>query len=128
MKAVKAMNYALSAGESHALREKALELAGDDHVTARLLLEMIVETNRTTLATLRDSFESACWDSVASAAHRIAGSARMLECDELIAWLTQLEAAMRERDITRAAALLPRVVNALGELDVSIETALRNVG
>ncbi|EIF35531.1 Hpt domain-containing protein [Burkholderia sp. Ch1-1] len=128
MKAVGAMNQARPFGDPHLLRQKALELAGGDHVTARHLLEMIAQTDRTALAALRDSFKAASWDSVGSAAHRIAGSARMLECHEMLALLTRLEAAARARDVALAAALLPRVADALGELNISIGEALINPG
>jgi hypothetical protein len=48
----------------------------------------------------------------------------MLECHEGITLLTRLEAAARKRDIVLAAALLPRVADALGEFDTSIGKAL----
>lgn len=89
---------------------------------------MILQTNRSTLDSLRRSFETASWDSVASSAHRIAGSARMLKCDDLIAQLTQLEAAARDRDIALATALLPPLIDAIKRLDVSIGKALDNNG
>ncbi|ABE33068.1 hpt domain protein [Paraburkholderia xenovorans LB400] len=124
MKPVGATKQAGFAGDPHLLQQKALELAGGDHVTARRLLEMIAQTDRTALAALRDSFRTASWDGVGSAAHRIAGSARMLECHEVFALLTRLEAAARGRDIVLATALLPHVADALGELGASIGKAL----
>jgi HPt (histidine-containing phosphotransfer) domain-containing protein len=124
MKVTGATNQVVPAGDPSMFRQKALELAGGDQVTARRLLEMIAQTNRTSLAALHDSFRAASWDSVGSAAHRIAGSARMLECHEGITLLTRLEAAARKRDIVLAAALLPRVADALGEFDTSIGKAL----
>lgn len=124
MKVTGATNQVVPAGDPSMFRQKALELAGGDQVTARRLLEMIAQTNRTTLAALHDSFRAASWDSVGSAAHRIAGSARMLECHKGITLLTRLEAAARKRDIVLATALLPRVADALGEFDTSIGKAL----
>jgi HPt (histidine-containing phosphotransfer) domain-containing protein len=124
MKAVDGMTHAVYFTDPHSLWDAALELVSGDHVTAGRLLEMIAQTNRATLASLRESFEAASWASVGSAAHRIAGSARMLDCGDLTALLTQLEAAARERDIALAIALLPCVVDAIEELDVSIGKAL----
>lgn len=117
------MNHRMPSYEAHALRAKALELAGDDHAVAQRLLEMIAETNRTTLASLQNSVASS-WDGVAGAAHRIAGSARLLACGELIALLTELEAAARERERVAACKLLPLVVDALAKLNASIDAAV----
>ena len=118
------MNPPLLLDHVHSLRAKALELAGDDQAIAKRLLEMIADTNRTTLAALRDSLAAASWDDVASVAHRIAGSARLLACGELIALLTRLEAAAREREYAVASTLLPLVVDAVAQLNVSIANAV----
>lgn len=119
------MKHAVLADDFQSIGAKALELAGGDEAAARRLLALIVETNQATLAVLRDSVEGASWDAVGSTAHRIAGSARMLECSELIALLTRLESAARERDASLATALLPLAVNALESVDRSIGEALR---
>lgn len=128
MRTVGSTTQAVSVGDPFMFRQKALELAGGDRVIARRLLEMIAQTNRASLAVLNDGVKAASWDSVGSAAHRIAGSARMFECQEGIALLTRLEAAARKRDIALATALLPRVADSLGEFDLSIERALNGVG
>jgi HPt (histidine-containing phosphotransfer) domain-containing protein len=121
------MNLPIPSYEAHSLRAIALELAGDDHAVARRLLEMIADTNRTTLASLQDSVAAASWDEVAGAAHRIAGSARLLACGELIALLIDLEAAARERQQAVAGKLLPLVVDALARLGVSIDAAVGDI-
>lgn len=113
--------------EAHSLRAKALELAGDDHAVARRLLEMIADTNRTTLVSLQESVAAASWDEVAGAAHRIAGSARLLGCGELVALLVDLEAAARERQHAAAGQFVPLVVDALAQLDVSIDAAVDGI-
>ena len=118
------MTDTMRCGEPHRLHVKALELTGDDHACARRLLELITETNRTTLMALRDSVETAEWDCVGSAAHRIAGSARMFDCSDLLALLTQLETAAREREAAVATTLLPRVAEAVASLDRSIGSIL----
>ncbi len=123
--ALAAQHYdALAPSERQSFRAKVLELACDDAPTARQLLQLILDTNRATFALLRDSFDAASWDMVGSAAHRIAGSARMLDCNGLIALLRRLETAARERDVALANALLPLVVKALGSLDSSVQEAL----
>lgn len=121
------MNPPMPSHEARALSAKALELAGDDHAVARRLLEMIADTNRSALASLQESVASSSWDDVGSAAHRIAGSARLLACGELIALLVELEAAARERQHAVAGKLLPLVVDALTKLDVSIGAAVGDI-
>ncbi|SIO71429.1 Hpt domain-containing protein [Burkholderia sp. GAS332] len=119
---------ALAPGERVSLRTKVLELACGDDVTAVRLLHLIIDTNRTTLTQLCDKLKAGSWEEVSSAAHRIAGSARMLDCFGLIALLTRLEAAAREREAALATALLSLVVDALESLDVSMQEALEPVG
>lgn len=119
------VTHAKTCADFAQLRAKAIELVGDDERAIKRLLELIAETNRTTLASLRENAEAALWELVSSAAHRIAGSARMLDCDALLTLLTQLEAAARGRNRELATALVPRVADALARLDASIETALR---
>jgi HPt (histidine-containing phosphotransfer) domain-containing protein len=114
--------------DGKSLRAKVLELACDDAVAARHLLQMISDTNRATLTLLCDSVEAESWDVAGSAAHRITGSARMLDCRTLIALLIRLEAVARDRDTLLAKALLPLVVNALESLDLSVQKALGPVG
>jgi HPt (histidine-containing phosphotransfer) domain-containing protein len=118
------MNHPMSSYEAHALHAKALELAGDDHTIAARLLEMIVDTNRSTLASLQDRIGASSWGEVASAAHRIAGSARLLGCGALIALLTELEAAARECEPERVGKLAPLVADALAKLELAIDAAV----
>lgn len=119
------VTHAITCADFAQLRAKAIELVGDDERAIQRLLELIAETNRTTLASLRENAEAAFWEPVSSAAHRIAGSARMLDCHALLTLLTQLEAAARERNSELATALMPRVADALTLLDTSIEAALQ---
>lgn len=118
------MTPALSSATTAWANVKALELTGGDAFSARRLLTLIVETNRAALAQLHAGFEAATWDSVSSAAHRIAGSARMLECDDLLALLIQLEAAARGREVGTVTALMRSVADALASLDASIGSTL----
>lgn len=118
------MEKTLSSPDSRRLWAKAAELVGDDEHAIRRLLSLIAETNRTTLASLHESLGALCWQQVGSAAHRMAGSARMLDHDALITLLTELEAAARAPDTVRAAALVPVIADTLAGLDTSIEEAL----
>ena len=118
------MKAAIFCSDPRLLREKARELVGDDEHAIRRLLELIVETNRTTLTSLSEHLQAARWEGVGSAAHRIAGSARMLGCDALIALLTDLEAAARAQNSELATALLPVLTDALASIDRSIAHAL----
>jgi HPt (histidine-containing phosphotransfer) domain-containing protein len=119
-----AANPPMSSDAASALLAIAVELAGGDQVVACRLLEMIVDTNRTTLALLRDSVAANSWDSAASAAHRLSGSARMLECADLIVLIDELEAAARSHEQVLTSTLLPHVASAVAKLEASIEAAL----
>lgn len=120
------MNTEISCPDSRLLWEKALNLVGDDEHAAAHLLVLIADTNQTTLASLHEHFEVARWEGVGSAAHRIVGSARMLDCGALIALLTALEAAARAHYSELATALMPVVAEAVATLDKSIAKALRS--
>ncbi|WP_176061006.1 Hpt domain-containing protein [Paraburkholderia sp. BCC1876] len=118
------MTCAIAFDDAHALAVRTLELTGGDHFSARRLLALIVETNRVAVIQLRDGFAAQSWDRVGSAAHRVAGSACLLECTELIAFLTELQVAAREREIATVSALMQRAIDALERLDMSITVAL----
>lgn len=118
------MNASLSSGAAIPTLAVALELAGGDPMVARRLLEMIVDTNRSMLVLLRDSVEAGSLDIVASAAHRLSGSARMLECAGLVVLINELEAAARSRQQGLVSMLLPRVAIAVAQFDASIKVAL----
>lgn len=118
------MNHSMSSETASSFLAIAVELAGGDQAVARRLLEMIVETNRTTLVMLWDGAASNSWDNVASAAHRLAGSGRMLECDDLVVLISELEAAARSHKQVLTTTLLPHVASALAEFEASIKMAL----
>jgi HPt (histidine-containing phosphotransfer) domain-containing protein len=122
-----AMMLTMPTYDARALHAKALELACDDRRVAMRLLEMIAETNRTTLASLQESVAASSWDAVAGAAHRIAGSARLLDCGELITLLAAIEAAARERQQPVVGKLMPLLVDALASLKLLIDAAVGDV-
>jgi HPt (histidine-containing phosphotransfer) domain-containing protein len=118
------MNQSTYSDDARSLLVKAVELAGGDRIVARHLLEMIVDTNQSTLAWLQQSIDAASWESVASAAHRIVGSARLLGDTELIALFTRLEEVARKRERVAVDALLPLVIGAVAKLDEWIKAAV----
>jgi len=119
------MKATISCPDSRLLRDNAEQLVGEDERAIKRMLELIAETNRTGLASLQESLEAGCWAEVASAAHRMAGSARMLAHDALIAALSELEMAGREQNRELATTLMPVVADALIHLDKAIEEAVR---
>lgn len=118
------MNHSMSSEAASSFLAIAVDLAGGDQAVARRLLEMIVETNRKTLVLLWESAAASGWDNVASAAHRLAGSGRMLECDDLVVLINELEAAARSHKEVLTSTLLPHVTSALAEFEASIRLAL----
>jgi HPt (histidine-containing phosphotransfer) domain-containing protein len=123
-----AMNNSMSSDAAGSFLSMAVELAGGDQVVAQRLLEMIVETNRTTLMLLSESVTAGSWDSAASSAHRLSGSARMLELDDLVVLIDELEAAARAHKHVLTNTLLPHVVSAVTEFEASIKAALSSAG
>jgi HPt (histidine-containing phosphotransfer) domain-containing protein len=119
------MNPVVNSGVPSPLLAVAVELAGGDQTVACRLLHMIVETNQATLALLRDSVHAESWDNAASAAHRLAGSARILECEDFAGLVSELETAARAHQGVLATTLLPHVIGAATEFEASIRTVLR---
>lgn len=118
------MNRSLCSETARSFLAIAADLAGGDLAVARRLLKIIVETNRSTLALLQDSVAAEAWDIAASAAHRLTGSARMLECDDLVALVNELEAAAHARQRVLSVTLLPHVASAVAEFDLAVKVAL----
>lgn len=115
---------AISASEQRSFGAKLHELSCGDTAVAQHFIRLLVDTNRTTLAALRDAFGASSWDGVASAAHRIAGSMRLLDCAGMIALLIRLEEAARTRNAALARAILAMVAESLDYLDTSLEKLL----
>jgi HPt (histidine-containing phosphotransfer) domain-containing protein len=123
--ALAAQRYAsIAASERQTLRETIDELACGDEAIAQHFIRLLIDTNSSTLATLRDAFSTLSWDEIGSAAHRLAGSARMLDCGGMIAVLSRLEAVARERELALARALLQVVADTIDSLDVSLRELL----
>lgn len=118
---------ALTQEELASLHTNLLELACDDQNTASQLLHLIIETNRSGLTTLRTSYNSELWDGVRSAAHQMAGSARMLNCHGLISLLKRLEVASQECQHELMTALMRVVTGTLESLESSMIKSLHAV-
>lgn len=118
---------ALTQEELASLHTNLLELACDDQNTASQLLHLIIETNRSGLTTLRTSYDTELWDGVRSAAHQMAGSARILNCHGLISLLKRLEVASQERQRELITALMRVLTGTLESLESSMIKSLHAV-
>lgn len=103
--------------DQRALARKVHELAAGDVAVAREFIRILTDTNRTTLATLREALHAGSWSEAASAAHRINGSARLIGFRRLVGQTAQMESAAAAGDATRAAALIASVEADVERLD-----------
>jgi HPt (histidine-containing phosphotransfer) domain-containing protein len=115
---------AIAASERRELNTKIHELSCGDAAIAQHFIRLLIDTNQMTLAALHDAVGASSWEGVASAAHRIAGSMRMLDCVDMVAFLMRLEATAHERDAVLARAILAVVANSLEHLNTSLEGLL----
>lgn len=115
---------AISAHERDSLHTRIGELACDDQAVARQLVRLLIDTNASTLAALRDAFSTRSWDAVGRGVHRMAGSARMLDCPGLLALLSRLEGAARAHQVELARPLLQVIVNTIDSLGASLQKLL----
>jgi HPt (histidine-containing phosphotransfer) domain-containing protein len=95
--------------DQHTLAAKVHELAAGDTAVAREFIRILIDTNHTTLVTLRESLRTGAWREATSAAHRINGSARLIGFEALVERTLQLEAAAAAQDAPRAAMLFSSV-------------------
>jgi HPt (histidine-containing phosphotransfer) domain-containing protein len=120
---------AVSASELGLLDTKLDELSLGDSAVAQRYIRLLVDTNETTLVVLRDAVRASSWNRIASAAHRLAGSMRLLDCNGMVDLLIRLEAAARVQDAALVGALFPVVVRSLDYLDSALDAlAARAVG
>ena len=124
IKALASRHYiTLTTSECQTLKTKVEELTCGDLAVTQHFVRLLIDTNAATLSTLHDAFSTLSWDAMASAAHRMAGSARMLDCTGLIAFLVRLERAAREREQELARA----IVQVVGDTVDRLEFALREL-
>ncbi|MGF6244460.1 HPt (histidine-containing phosphotransfer) domain-containing protein [Paraburkholderia sp. GAS38] len=125
VEALAACRYvAISVRERESLHARIRELTCDDNAVARHFLRLLIDTNRSTLAELLEAFSTSSWGTVGSGAHRMAGSARMLDCMGLLALLSRLEEAACTHQAALARAILQVIANTLNSLDVSLQQLL----
>lgn len=115
---------AVSASEHQSLYARIREAVCDDDTVARRVIRLLIDTNRSTLAELRDAVSTTSWDAVGRNAHRLAGSARMLDCLGLLAFLSRLEDAARARQQALAQSVLQVVANTVDNLDALLQRLL----
>ena len=115
---------AISAHDRDSLHARIAELACDDETVARHFIRLLIDTNDSTLAALHDAFSSRSWDAVGHGAHRMAGSARMLDCRGLLALLSRLEDAARTNQVELARPILQVIAHTIDSLNVSLQKLL----
>ncbi|MBP0594867.1 Hpt domain-containing protein [Paraburkholderia sp. LEh10] len=114
-------NHATSTG---ALQQRIDALAIGDRAVARDVTRALIETNRATLQYMWAARHAGLWGDLGRAAHRLAGSLRMLRCNREIALTLRLERAALERDARRVDGLLPIVTQAVDQLNEQLDHLL----
>lgn len=110
--------------EQRVLHERISELVCGDETVAQHFIRLLVDTNIVTLSALRDAFSASLWDAVRSAAHRLNGALRLLDCSSTIALASRLETAAGRQEVGLARAILPVLVDAIENLDAWLQTML----
>ena len=112
------------AADVHALQERIDALALGDRTVARDVTSALIETNHATLLYMSAARQSEAWNELGHAAHRLAGSLRMLQCRWETALALRLERAALEHDALTAVALLPGVTEAITALNEKLDALL----
>jgi HPt (histidine-containing phosphotransfer) domain-containing protein len=108
----------------HALQERIDALALGDRTVARDVTSALIETNHATLLYMSAARNSEAWNELGHAAHHLAGSLRMLQCEREIALALRLERAALGQDALTAAALLPGLTEAITALNEQLDALL----
>lgn len=96
-------------GGSSTLQRRIDTLTLGDNAVAIDVMHALIETNRTTLVSMRLALRSGEWRELGRAAHRLSGSLRMLAFTRGVDWTQRLERASTEHDVAAVVALLPAV-------------------
>ena len=112
------------AADMRVLQQRIDALALGDRTVARDVTSALIETNRATLLYMSAARHSESWNELAHAAHRLAGSLRMLQCRWETALALRLERAALEHDALTAVALLPGVTEAITALNEKLDALL----
>ncbi|MDF3836011.1 Hpt domain-containing protein [Cupriavidus basilensis] len=115
---------ALSPDECAAIGSLLDTLAGGDADIVRDLVDSLIETNRIDLDKMRAALEAGVWQCFGSGAHRLKGSARILECATMVTLCGWLESIAELDDLATAQALLPILAATVEHLE-AVLTALR---
>jgi HPt (histidine-containing phosphotransfer) domain-containing protein len=112
------------AADMNALQERINALALGDRTVARDVTSALIKTNHATLLYMSAARHSEAWSELGHAAHRLAGSLRMLQCRRETALALRLERAALEHDALTAVALLPGVTEAITALNEQLDALL----
>ncbi|CAN7738759.1 Hpt domain-containing protein [Paraburkholderia sp. SIMBA_054] len=112
------------AADMNALQERINALALGDRTVARDVTSALIKTNHATLLYMSAARHSEAWNELGHAAHRLAGSLRMLQCRGETAMALRLERAALEHDALTAVALLPGVTEAIIALNEKLDALL----
>lgn len=111
---------AVSTDECAALGTLLNTLVGGDADIVRDLVDSLVDINRIDLDMMHAALADGAWQRFGSGAHRIKGSARMLECAALVALCGRLESVAQFGDLATAQALLPILATTVAHLEASL--------
>jgi HPt (histidine-containing phosphotransfer) domain-containing protein len=124
MMAARSRSVSGRAADMNALRERINALALGDRTVARDVTSALIKTNHATLLYMSAARHSEAWSELGHAAHRLAGSLRMLQCRGETALALRLERAALEHDALTAVALLPDVTEAITALNEQLDALL----
>lgn len=123
--ALHARHYsAIPASEWPMMRARLCELSGGDVAIAQRFVRLLIDTNASTIAALCDAVGASLWDAVRSAAHRLNGAMRVLDCWAMVALMSRLELAARQQEQSLVGTMLPVVVDSIECLDRWLLTLL----
>lgn len=117
-------DVALGTSELRALGDAIHELACGDVDMEHHFMRLLIDTNRTTLAALCDAVRHSSWDQMCSAAHKLAGSMRMLDCTNSLAVLVQFETMARQHQRDHVLTVLPVIIDSVGNLESALHSLL----
>ena len=124
MMAARSRSVSGRAADMNALRERINALALGDRTVARDVTSALIKTNHATLLYMSAARHREAWSELGHAAHRLAGSLRMLQCRGETALALRLERAPLEHDALTAVALLPDVTEAITALNEKLDALL----
>jgi len=117
-------NVCIHASDAGPLQERIDALALGDRTVARDVTSALIDTNRATLLYMLAAYEAKAWEALGHAAHRLAGSLRMLQCSREIALALRLERAALEQDVLSVEPLMPFVIESIAALNDELDALL----